>query len=117
MDLIERIFELIKSRKTTAKALADAIGVSPGNITDWKNGRSKPSPDAVNKIASHFNVSTDYLYGRTDNPSTAGETFALLSDIPYDQLTPEDLVELETMKQFIIAHKLYFIYKIISGAS
>jgi transcriptional regulator with XRE-family HTH domain len=64
--MIERIFNLINERGITQKDLAQAIGVSTGNISDWKSGRAKPSIDVLNRIANYFGVSIDYLVGRTD---------------------------------------------------
>ncbi len=102
MAIFDRIDELIKERGITAKQLSQDIGVSPGNITDWKNGKSKPSAEAITKIADYFNVSADYLLGRSDI-RYSGERAAASSDIPYDQLPPEALEELERYKQYLIS--------------
>lgn len=48
---MDRIFQHLKERKITQAALARAIGVSPGNVTDWKSGKSKPSLIAAQKTA------------------------------------------------------------------
>ncbi|MCL2698474.1 MAG: helix-turn-helix domain-containing protein [Oscillospiraceae bacterium] len=42
--------------------------MSTGNVSDWKSRRSKPNIDTLPKIADYFDVSVDYLLGRTDNP-------------------------------------------------
>lgn len=34
-----------------------------------ENGRTEPSNMALVEIADYFNVSVDYLLGRTDNPN------------------------------------------------
>ena len=44
------------------------LGISTGSIAQWKNG-SIPSGETLIKIADYFNVSVDYLLGRTDEPS------------------------------------------------
>jgi transcriptional regulator with XRE-family HTH domain len=62
------LFDLMKNHKLTQDKLAEAIGVSQGNISEWKSGRSKPTFDALIKLADYFGVSIDYLVGRTDNP-------------------------------------------------
>ncbi len=69
--MIERILELCQERGVTQKQLADAVKVSTGNVSDWKKGKAKPSLDVVARIAAFFNVSIDYLVGRTDVPNTA----------------------------------------------
>ena len=42
-------------------------GISPGNISDWKSGRSAPKADTLIKIADYLNCSVDYLLGRETN--------------------------------------------------
>ena len=63
MTKIPKLFELMKVSKTTAKELSTAVGVSQGNISDWKSGRSTPSALVLSKLAEYFGVSTDYLLG------------------------------------------------------
>ena len=83
------------------KELADRLGVSAGNVSDWKSGRSKPSTDVVVKIARLFNVSTDYLLENTSGQQL-DENFSMVlvensiaELIPLLQKNPElqDLVK------------------------
>lgn len=69
MTTIDRIFKLLNEHNMTAKDLAKAVGLSGGNITDWKTGRSKPSVSSLKKIANYFNVTVDYLLGNADKHS------------------------------------------------
>ena len=69
MDTIDKIFQLMEQHKITANALSVALGLKNNVVfTQWKNRKSKPSADALLKIADYFNVSVDYLLGRTDDP-------------------------------------------------
>jgi transcriptional regulator with XRE-family HTH domain len=68
--VVERIFALLNERHETSVTFASAIGVSQGNVSDWKRGRSKPSIEALGKIADFFNVSADYLLGRNSGEFT-----------------------------------------------
>ncbi|MCL2696464.1 MAG: helix-turn-helix transcriptional regulator [Oscillospiraceae bacterium] len=68
MYIVDKIFNLLKEKQLTQKNMAETIGVSTGNISDWKSGKAKPSITVIPKIADFFNVSIDYLYGRTENP-------------------------------------------------
>lgn len=65
----DNFFAILENAKVTNKALSTAIGVSSGNISDWKSGKSKPNIDAITKIADYLDCSIDYLLGRTDNPA------------------------------------------------
>ncbi len=60
---LTRIFRLIKENKITAKEFADKVGVGPGNVTDWKTGRSKPSVNALRKISKTYKVQLEWLTG------------------------------------------------------
>lgn len=60
----ENYVELCIKNNTSPNAVAKAIGISSASVTYWKNG-SKPRDTALKKIANYFDVSTDYLLGRT----------------------------------------------------
>ena len=36
-------------------------GITKSTFSDWKNGRSKPKNDKLQKIADYFGVTLDYL--------------------------------------------------------
>lgn len=68
MDVAERIIDLRKSRELTQKQLADNTGLSEIGIRSYEGRRRKPAYDVLMSLADFFNVSLDYLVGRTDNP-------------------------------------------------
>ena len=45
------------------------IGVTKQTIAHWKKTGKTPTGDSVVKVADAFHVSTDYLLGRTDDPT------------------------------------------------
>ncbi len=51
------------------QALAEKLNVSQSTVGMWESNNRKPNRKALEKIASLFNVSTDYLLGLTDNPT------------------------------------------------
>ena len=53
--------------------LEEKLGFSRNTIYNMK--KSTPNVERVSMIADYFNVSTDYLLGRTDNPNVASEIF------------------------------------------
>ena len=59
--------KLRKERGVTQEQLASVLGVSPQAVSKWENG-SYPEGDLLPKLADYFDVSVDYLLGRTDNP-------------------------------------------------
>ncbi len=48
--------------------LSELCGLSPDMVRKYENGESKPSIDALIIISDFFEVSTDYMLGRTDYP-------------------------------------------------
>lgn len=93
----DNLFHLCMNKGIKPNALVDEIGVSSGIITKWKNGTT-PNGETLKKIADYFDVSVDYLLGRTDKPELLA---AHTADDSHD-LTPEQREELEQFKQFII---------------
>lgn len=56
-------------KKTTQADLAEYLSKTRQSITYYCDGSSSPDWETLVKIADFFNVSTDYLLGRTDEPS------------------------------------------------
>lgn len=55
-----------KSMGISQKALADILGVSAAAITMMEKGKRAPSFEVFIALADYFNVSLDYLCGRSD---------------------------------------------------
>ena len=68
MNTVERILSLISQNNITAAHLLREAKLNSSSINDWKKGKAKPSYGALVKIADYFNVSVEYLEGKTDNP-------------------------------------------------
>lgn len=64
MDLVERIKLLCNERKVTIAEVERVTGISNGQIRRWNT--SSPKIDNIKKVADYFDVSTDYLLGRTE---------------------------------------------------
>ena len=66
--LNERIKELRLSHNLTQKQLADILSISILSMQRFEYGTRRPSLDTLILLANYFNVSLDYLVGRSDNP-------------------------------------------------
>ena len=71
-SLFEKIKELCQNRGISINSLEETLGYSRNTIYTMKN--KKPNAERLQEIADYFNVSTDYLLGRTDNPAIAGDS-------------------------------------------
>lgn len=63
---MKRLKEIRKERKITAKQLAKVLNVSESTISLYENGKREPDLKTLLNIAEYFNVSVDYLIGKTD---------------------------------------------------
>lgn len=48
--------------------IAKALNLSRGTVTHWENEIRLPSLEVAIKLADYFNVSLDYLVGRSNRP-------------------------------------------------
>jgi len=65
-DFYKRLKEIRLSQGKTQKEIATAIGLSERNYQSFEYGEFKPSFDKLVALADFFNVSLDYLVGRTE---------------------------------------------------
>lgn len=61
-----RLKELRKEKKITQQDLGNAIGVSRVTITKWEKEYIEPNISQITDLAIFFDVSIDYLTGKTD---------------------------------------------------
>ena len=57
--------ELRVEKGKSQDAMAKDLDVSPALISKWENNISTPGPEMLEYIADYFNVSVDYLIGRS----------------------------------------------------
>jgi transcriptional regulator with XRE-family HTH domain len=65
MTVGERIKKL-RGKSMSQYELAKAVGLSRNTIYSYENGRRLPDAGAIIALANFFNVTTDYLLGRSD---------------------------------------------------
>jgi len=62
-----RITELRESRKMTQEELAKKLNISRASLSHYEKARREPDYETLQKIADYFQVSIDYMFGRTAN--------------------------------------------------
>ncbi len=65
----ERLRTLRLKHQLTMKALGERLNIAPSTISGYENGNRKPDIDTLKLLADVFDTSTDYLIGRTNDPS------------------------------------------------
>lgn len=66
----EHLKKIRKDKKKTQKEVASAIELSERNYQSFEYGKVKPSFETLIALADYFDISIDYLVGRTDNPNS-----------------------------------------------
>lgn len=66
MEFKDRLVQLRKELGLTQEEFAEKIGYTRTAVSAWEIGRNEPSNSDTLKIADFFNVSTDYLLGKSD---------------------------------------------------
>jgi transcriptional regulator with XRE-family HTH domain len=64
----ERLKELRNGKHITQKDFAEIIGINERSYQNYEINNSTPNYKTLIFLADYFNVSLDYLTGRSDNP-------------------------------------------------
>lgn len=65
----QRLRHLRKQHKLTQEQLGQKINVTKVSISGYENGKRTPDTETLEMLANYFQVSVDYLLGRTSNPT------------------------------------------------
>lgn len=68
MKLAERLKELRRSRGVTQTQVAEYLGLKLRAYQYYESGEHRPEYEKLMALADFFEVTTDYLLGRTDEP-------------------------------------------------
>ena len=68
MTFSERIVAIKKEKIILQKDIAAAIGITVRNYQRYEKGEQQPTLPVLIALADYFDVSLDYLCGRSDNP-------------------------------------------------
>ena len=83
-------------RNLKQSELANRAGLQAAAVSHFETGRRAPSFDNLRRLADALNVTTDYLIGRTDEPTSSGPNIDKLFRSA-DELSEADL---ETLAEF-----------------
>lgn len=74
----EIVKDLCEKQGISLNTLEDKLKLGKNSLYGLK--RNQPSAERLQQIADYFNVSTDYLLGRTDNPAIAKDDTVTTAD-------------------------------------
>lgn len=103
----ERLKSLRESEGLTQQELADRLQITRSALSLYETNKREPDNETIRKFADFFEVTTDYLLGRVDEPCRTRNlppTISSLTVEGYDTLPPEAKKEVEEYIQYLI-HK------------
>lgn len=101
----KRLAELRNQKGLSQYELAERLGFSRGKLANYEQGSRQPDYGTLEIIADFFNVSIDYLVGRSNTPNMSEqEEFKAFAENPdlerwYKDLPNSDEEDLEALKQ------------------
>lgn len=99
-----RLREAREAKKLSQGELAERAALKPAAISHFETGARRPSFDNLKKLADALNVSVDYLLGRDNACTSAGNAVnALFRD--FSKLTSADQDALAQMAKILAAKK------------
>lgn len=67
-EIAERLRALREGLAISQAKMATHIGVTQATINRYENAQTEPPSKSLLRYADYFDVSMDYIYGRTDHP-------------------------------------------------
>lgn len=103
-----RLRKLIEENNISKNQLSEEIGVSRQAISQYCDGSTIPNADKLLKIAEFFNVSLDYLVGRTENFTTDDKLRFVCDYTGLNEDAIQKLQQLKTLSFFDFSGYHYF---------
>lgn len=93
-DLGKRLKVSREKTRLTQKQVADKLGISNGTLSGYERNYRDPDTDTLNRLAALYEVSVDYLLGRTTDPKRVlKEQARQLIDLIDLELTNDEIIE------------------------
>ena len=107
----ERLKELRKNKHKTLRQVSQDTTISNSNLSEIENGVHGCNADTLNILAKYYNVSIDYLLGKTDNPNAIVmqvlDNDGSITEVEYTLidklkgLTIEDMIKVDEYVDFL----------------
>lgn len=99
MNFGERLRSLRKDIDYSLRRMADELGISFSALGKYERNERQPDFDTLKKIAEYFDVSIDWLLGRSSHPElTTNE------DTIYKKIANESIMFLNPSRDELINH-------------
>jgi transcriptional regulator with XRE-family HTH domain len=97
--MIGQRLKLLREEKGLKQVdIANMLGIGRTTYTQYETGKSEPDLATVTKLADFYEVSTDYLLGKT---SIRGPIETIAAHHDGEDWTEEELEDIEKFKEFV----------------
>ncbi|MCI8629733.1 MAG: helix-turn-helix transcriptional regulator [Firmicutes bacterium] len=69
-EFSNKLKELRTSKNISQKQIASQLDIADRQYRRYENEEQQPTLPIIIKLANYFDISLDYLVGRTDNPNS-----------------------------------------------
>ncbi len=109
MTVFERIKILASKQGKSLNKVEEELGLSKNVLYRMKDS-DNPTKERLETLADYFNVSVDYLLGRTEEPNTTADKLSMAKQVMMrmdtEGATEEELEELESEMERFFAWRL-----------
>ncbi|WP_421924874.1 helix-turn-helix domain-containing protein [Lysinibacillus capsici] len=101
MTTFDRVKKLADEQKISIVELEEKLGLGKNSLYSWK--KKIPNGANLEKVADFFNVSVDYILGRTEikDLPVDNTVHTIAAHHDGDEWTEEELEEIEEFKRFV----------------
>ncbi len=101
MTTFDRLKKLCEEQQISIVELEEKLGFGRNSLYGWK--KKIPNGANLEKVADFFNVSVDYILGRTNQKSLPEDNtvHTIAAHHEGDEWTEEELEEIEEFKRFV----------------
>lgn len=104
MSLGKKLKAEREKRKWSQKFVAEKTGITNTVLSNYERDYRDPDTDTLKRLADLYEVTTDFLLGRSDNPNEQKKVSVAGQQI---NLTPDELKIFEELKKYpILFHDL-----------
>ena len=93
---VKRLIDLREEKNMTQADLALLLKLGQGAVSKYENGKSEPPVDTLIEIATHFEVSVDYLLGLS----------SLKNPYSSDTFTPKETEIITKYRMLMLENKI-----------
>ncbi|RBP89354.1 transcriptional regulator with XRE-family HTH domain [Cytobacillus firmus] len=102
MTAFDRLKKLCDSQGISVNKLEEKIGLSKNTLYSWK--KNTPKGSNLIKVSDYFDVSTDYLLGRTDKKridEIKNDPYKVIAAHIDDDVTDKELEDIKNFIEFV----------------